>query len=1270
MLLRRSKLAAGVTERPILAPHWLIALLAAMVAFALFLLYPRQDLERRIADMPESSLSAAYLDNLLRSDPGDPQLRLQLARRQVQLGETEKARNTLQPALEAGDPGIRREAHWLLWELTAADLRRLPDEPSPRRNQLRDELRRQLRELASEPWPGNRMVALAGMASQLNETALATELYQKAVKSIGESKTAAELFEHAARQALANGDYRGCAELYILARNATADPATARRYFHSALKALQSGNQPLAALELGERELGPLADDPETLYLMINLARASGRPDVADRHVRRLLRLSLMQQLQSQQIARAWGEGAFRRVSQQTGEREPGIEFDNKAYTLGYEVFVENGKLEDAWVVAKSAVRQAPEDLVWCERLARVSEWTGRPQVALFYWLKVAKASQKDEAWQGVLRLAPGLFDDAALIPALQYQLARQAGDLRLARELVAAYERLGDPQPAIAYLERATRQNPRPELLEMLAELAERAGQPDTALHAWKRLFADPRQITSRRALRVAILLLQQGRGAEGLKWLERAQAAGAPLASENDVEYWRLTGQLAEIQQKDEQAIRSFRRLVDTERAEAGDYDALIRLLSDTHPLEAAQLATQAWQRYDEPRHLVKALTLYWERNRWEEIGALFRQLEPAAEATRRSLRRLQQLPEFLRLAGAYQQSIGQFDAARRSLEASLRLAPDSPDTQQALLWLLIDGNDAVALRKLLGLHELEWRQNPGLHDVLAAAYQALSRPQVALERYLTPRIASHQHDFLWLMNYADALEQNQQSDRAWRLRRQLLFREWQAVQGKGQSSLSDTRSRWLTEDGLELTRRVARTRLLVTQKPGDAGFDALRELLRVDRDARGNFSNAAADTAIAWLQDSGQYTAVRGFLWQQYSRTLSKRANRPLWAEISATLAEDDKAETGQLLSTFDESLPRYDRVNAARAVDDLRLAQTAAFETQSDQIEDDQTHKQLTETLLAFSDHAGFAAGWRRIDGLDETATGLNYHYAIDPRLSFDLQWGNVQRRATDESIIRNVPNEQLFGAKLNWRHPNGETSFMVQQIDSFALYTPLLLEHEQRIDNRLSLRFGLGTQLPARDTVPLQVAGMQDLASISLRYRPTRMDEIVMAYWRDRYQLQTGGKLGDGQHVALTAAHAYRQETRDLEFSAFWSNHQYFNREYDLGGFDRQDLKIVRLLPEGFTPGPDYFLPANFSFYGVRVSTDVRYQREYTRALRPFGSVAGTYHTSFGAGYDVFLGIAGSIFGTDHFALSGGISQSGLQTGGLVKGLAFTYRIHF
>mgnify|MGYP000166763533 CR=1 FL=1 len=46
-----------------------------------------------------------------------------------------------------------------------------------------------------------------------------------------------------------------------------------------------------------------------------------------------------------------------------------------------------------------------------------------------------------------------------------------------------------------------------------------------------------------------------------------------------------------------------------------------------------------------------------------------------------------------------------------------------------------------------------------------------------------------------------------------------------------------------------------------------------------------------------------------------------------------DITLALAEEDRAATGQLLETFDQRLPRYDRVNAAAAMGDLRRAQAA-------------------------------------------------------------------------------------------------------------------------------------------------------------------------------------------------------------------------------------------------------------------------------------------------------------------------------------------------
>ncbi|WP_083651067.1 tetratricopeptide repeat protein [Azonexus hydrophilus] len=1273
MPLHRFASTAHPAERPLLAPLWLIALLAAIVGVALFLLYPRTDLERRLAETPDTALSASYLANLLRSDPDNPRLRLLLARRQAEIGKTMEARATLQPALDTTDREIHQQAEWVLWELNAQDYRLLPAGDSPARRALLAELLSQIEKLADAPLTVEQQIELASKAYLLEQPVLGARLFKSVGQRIDNPAEAVRLYEHAAVKALANGDYSGSAELYLLARNSSSDPLLAKRYFHTALRTLQSGNLMQEAIEVGKRDLGALVDDQETLLLLTRLARAAGRPDIADRYVRLLLRLALMRQWQRLEIARAWGDGSFRAVSQQAPQKGPGIAFDDKIYTLGYEIFLENRKLEDAWQVASSAVRQMPDDNAWRERLARVSEWTGRPQVALENWVKLAHAGHGDDAWQSVLRLAPGLFDDAALIPALHYQIERRPGDLRLVRELLAAHERLGEPGPAISYLERLSRQRFSPEVLEMLAEVAERAGRVDLAVETWERLFAVPEQLTPARALRVAVMLLIQGRHSESLVWLERAQTR-AGTASEEEIEYWRLNGQLAELHAKDNQAIDAFRRIIDADKANAGDFDALIRLLVQAAPLDAASVSADAWEKFDEPRYLIQALTIYAGRNRWADIGKLLQRIDTAPGASRHALAQLRALPDFLRLLGTYQQNIGQFALARGNFEAGLLLAPDAADLQQALLWLFIDGNDAAALRKVLATHERNWAKNPAMHDALASSYQALSLPQVALQRYLTPRTGDHRNDLLWMMNYADALDQNQQGDLAWRLRRLLLSEEWDSVRGK--DSLRQARQRWLSEEGLDETRRIARTRLMLTQRPGNPGLDVLREMLRLDRSERDSFSNAAAETAIGWLQDHAEYGAERAFLWHQYAKTRSSRANRPLWAEITVALAERDTAAIGQLLETFDERLPRYDRVNAARAVDDLRLAQSAAFEAQSDQTDDNPTHLQLTETLLAFSDHGGFAIASNNLDSIVETESTAAWHLAVNPRLALDFDWGRIRREVRNREVIRAAPDEDVFSARLNWRHADGETIFRIDRRESFATYTPVQIEHEHRIDDRLSLRIGLGSDLPSQESQPLRIAGMKDRASFSLRYRPTRMDQVLVEHWRENYYLQTGARLGDGRHSSVTLAHTYRQEARDLEFSAFWSKHE-FNRVGDYSSFSARDARIEQIFPAGFVspggnepPAADYYLPENFSFYGIRVSTDVRHEREYTRATRPFASIARTWHSELGAGYDIRLGLAGSVLGADHLALSWGLGKAGTQTNAPVRDLRLTYRIHY
>ncbi len=652
--------------------------------------------------------------------------------------------------------------------------------------------------------------------------------------------------------------------------------------------------------------------------------------------------------------------------------------------------------------------------------------------------------------------------------------------------------------------------------------------------------------------------------------------------------------------------------------------------------------------------------AWTQWSARNQWQRITQSLHTLQQQPD----TWASLQANPEFLRLLGTYHQNFGRLEQAQKYYEAGFALAPASDALRQALLWLFIDSNDAVAIQRLLTVYEAQWSLSSAMHDSLAAAYQALSQPQAALQRYLTPHVAEHANDFLWGMNYADALEQNQQSDQAWRLRQHLL-----AQQGTlGRYTRAQARARWLTQEGLDTVQRIARTRLVLTQRPGDPALDVLRELLRLDRDAQGQYSNAAAETAIGWLQDAGEYGAERGFLYQQYARSHSLRSNRPLWADITLALAEDDKASAGQLLETFDQRLPRYDRVNAAVAVGDIRLAQSAAFETQDQQTDDDPLHLQLTENLLAFSDHVGVRTDYEQLGDLNEATHRALLHWAISPRLYFDLGFASVQRIKPSNNLAQNLPEEKIFSILAGWQRPTGLTTLRISQRHGYTDTTPILLTHDQRIDNRLSWYAEIGRQLPTTESLALRLVGMKDSASLSLRYQLSRLDRLTFTQALERYHLQTGVSVGSGRHTTVEYTHTYRQDAPLVDVGAFWSTHSY-SRRTDLGG---QGLRAAqRILPPGAdAPAADFYLPENFQFYGLQLSTNMRFEEDYTRALRPFAMVSLTGHSQLGAGYGLRLGMAGNVLGPDHLSLSWGMDKSGPASLGSTRSLSLAYRLHF
>lgn len=660
--------SADLTPRERLLPAWLIGTLGALIGLALALMFPRERLEARLLDGTTAggkvdALSVAYLEAWLRVRPNDGEFLSVLAAQYVRTGRLEEAEAMVARMRALHDKSLDREA--LLLDIAIREQRAYALQPNdPQRAAMLVDLRGLLKQALGYRWTAAELEMLAAKSRGLDQGAMAMQFYQRLAKQ--DVARAAQWQARTAEIALGVGEYRAAAAANFAALDTAKSIDEQRRYFIAGLKALQGGNLLDDAMTEAQRRAGPLIDDTETLRFLTRLAQACNRPDLADQYARRLLHLSWRQA--SEGIARAAGaarhdwafagrpeplpspsdvvfmdgpEGLARRQrhaarirhvadkaddaassSQPKGAQAIGrgiAPFNAEDYDLAFQVFMGSGNLNDAMRVAEAAVRQRPDLKIWTERAAQVAEWNRQPMVALNYWLSYAQSTGDDAAWQHVLRLAPALNEDHAYLAGLRYQASRQPGDMKLLDQIIAAYERLGEPVEGLAYLNSIARGAHRQAVLERYANLAERAGKDDQAYDTYVRLQTEFGP-NAQYALKLANMLYVRGQFEQALAAMQAAAKAAAPT----DDLYWRTFAQLARLNQRDDLAREAYRQLLIGGKAEPDDLTSMIDFY-DASPIDAGRLSELAFRKDGTMVHLQQAIYYYTRARAFRRIEGL---------------------------------------------------------------------------------------------------------------------------------------------------------------------------------------------------------------------------------------------------------------------------------------------------------------------------------------------------------------------------------------------------------------------------------------------------------------------------------------------------------------------------------------------------------------------------------------------------------------------------------------------------------------------
>ena len=1251
-----------------------------VVALGLFLIFPKKGLEDQLARAAAADpLTVEYLKVFLAARPDSPRLRMTLARQLVQMGRFDDARAALGPLTATEQSALRIEAQVYEFEILEKIAYALPPGSAGREHAL-GQARARLPVLGGLPLDLSQMAFLAQRAVAMGDAGTAVRLYAR-LAARGELRTE-EANADAARLVLGLGDYGVAAQLYFRAQERAPALARKREYYMEGVRTLMAGNLYDEAIREADRKLGPLDGDIDTLKFLARTAQAANRPDAAQRYAKMLLRMALLRQLDRhfaqagplpfgapplERTPPAWLETAHVVRTGGSAGGAPATPFDDEIYTLGFNIFIGAGNLDDGFRVAESAVAQAPDLPEWRRRLAQVAEWRGVPRVALVQWLAHARLTGDAASWDAAQRLAEGLFDDAALLVVLNHRLDRDPRRFDIVTRIVALHEREGRPEAAIAFLTERARGAGRRPLLETLAQLAARAGRDQLEFDTYAILQNEFGPSTGY-ATRIATRHYLTGDLRSALAALEEVAAQAAA----DDVPYWQMTAELARLLQFDDQALAAYQRLLSAGKYSEADLQNVIALLDAMRPDQAARVAEFAFAKY---RRADLALQVLYQHGRGGNTAAIGHFLAGLPSATLADLLRD---ARFLSARAAHLQRAGDLRAALADLKAAHALAPGNADTQAAILWAMIGLRDTAGLKAALVALAPAARGEARLWGPFAAALMSLNRQADALVWFR--RQVAQKDDYLWLMAYAECLDANSLQDAAWQIRRrvwtglrkpsvlatipadQLLamrdrlaaLSQTFAAGDRAQALLQGLLRADLTElvkppaavavpaTGAELVAALqagtlAALPVAARAAPGEGR--ALPEAWFV-RDAAPPPRHPASDNAatvrelaLGWALNHEADELARAWLTTRYADHLA----RPLWGELSVALAGADLDTLTRLLDDLPDWLPMLDRVEAALRIGRPALARTLAFE-QLDHLQfDEALHLRFTDMVVEDPARlAGAVAGIRQ-SPLSISQRRTEASADLTPRLKLGLTLSENRQSTQDETALVNVPaTDNTVGVFARYRTPRGPVTLTLHHRTAMREINGMKLDYDLAVAPRLRLAGSAGLHLTATELALLRLGGIKDSFDNTLTYAISKRDYLRFGLALNRYRTQDHTALGRGTAYSVEAGHRIRVEYPDF-------NLRVFNARHNFSASGQSDALITSLIPAALQTGDNTFLPQSYTQWGAAFGWGQSLQERHTRAWRPFFDVTLFRNSLTGPGRGVRLGAAGSVLGQDHAA---------------------------
>lgn len=898
-------------------------------------------------------------------------------------------------------------------------------------------------------------------------------------------------------------------------------------------------------------------------------------------------------------------------------------------WELAWQAFVGAGEVNDAYTLTQRVVKARPHSRLWLTRLAQAARWSNHPRAALAALCSLALDLHETADLQPAFNLAIGLGKERRAIALLRALIELHRATGRQQQMLSSLYLEVGEPERAIRVLQREFTRHRAPALLWEQAVIYHTLGDPVrelATLQQYRRIFGPGPKVM----LAIATRDFLQNRLPSALRALQAAE----PRARPSDRDYWQTLSALAWELGHYRVAAHAANVLIGTGHADATLYLRAVYATQYRHPRHAFALAERGWKHTHQRALFLSLLGIAASMHPptpW--LARAFALLGPGQAAA------LADAPFYWTSLAQLRSGEGRHRAALAAYRHALRESPGDDSLLADYLWLLIDQRDLTSLAPLL--HRLARRAGdaPQLWPPLAAAYAALHRPAQALP-WLQAQWSARKNDPLWLIGYADTLQQADRPAAAWRLRRRAY----------------DLLARRVAPppDATQIERRdVALARLAIALSPGDPA----RRL--IERLARYPPQRQARLTVLSGMQSEQAYALAR---WWRLRAFAHRPA--PPWALLAQAMARDDSAAIASLLERQRSRLSRRDQVAAANDLGWNSLAMSLAYHGLERAPYDAHLHREFAQLALPRTDSLGAVAVATQTSGLLDEGVKLLANHWFSPRNDLEIRLAGIDQRTVDTAQLR-APPSRSSSAVLTWRHTSGFGQFTFDLGAGRDLASWLregLLWHTRWSDG---LRTSLGAVAGAQplDTAALSVAGLEDRLQAAAGMQMTPRMGVQLQLQAGRLRAQGGGTLGSVQRFSLVADYQLWFSPPDFTLDASVSGAHYSRAA-------RLPAQLQPLVPAQEAPSVDFFVPASFVQACGGGHFNMRFATAFTAQVRPFASADLCANTVSGQGYDLTAGIAMPVSGAGHLSLSLNLENNVGTHSGRTAGVMLRYRHYF